>query len=694
MSNAMRNESSESEFDQNFDWKRIVKTLLTSRLLDQIEETELLPQKKIFYQFTARGHDFGQIVLGTLLDQPHDAVSAYYRSRPMLLTLGLPIDDGFAGPLGRSGGFSDGRDIGVVCNLPGKNKPIVLPMAGDVGSQYTPVAGWAQAIRYRANVLGEKDYAKSIGVTLGGDASVATNGFWSALTIATTLKLPMLFYIEDNGYGISVPSTTQTPGANIAENLASFKNLKVLDGDGTCPLEAPTLIRQAVEHARSGQGPVLLRLTVPRLAGHSGQDTQTYKTPEFIESEKARDPLPKLKAQLASMISDAEWTKMEQEVEKEVRAKLEAALARPMPNPENIKKHVYFEPGEVQQVGGLYAEGYKFPAASSEPTPEPTRTTMAAAIRRTLESELASNKKFLIFGEDIGPKGGVHAVTMGLQETFGDQRVFDTSLSEEGIVGRAVGMALCGLMPMAEIQFRKYMDPATEQLNNCGTTRWRTNNRFAAPIVVRTPVGFFRCGDPWHSQCGEAFWAHAYGWQVAFPSNAEDAVGLLRAALRDNNPTIFFEHRALLDQAWARRPYPGDNYVLPFGKAKITKEGTEMTCVTWGAMVERAELAAEQLGASVEVIDLRTVMPWDKAAVLASVAKTRRVLVLHEDALTAGMGAEIAAVIASESFFNLDAPVERLAVEDIPIPYEPALMNATVPSVEKIAAKMKYVLEC
>jgi 2-oxoisovalerate dehydrogenase E1 component len=263
--------------------------------------------------------------------------------------------------------------------------------------------------------------------------------------------------------------------------------------------------------------------------------------------------------------------------------------------------------------------------------------------------------------------------------------VFDTSLSEEGIIGRAVGMALAGLAPVAEIQFRKYADPAAEQINDCGTMRWRTNNRFAAPIVVRMPGGFFKCGDPWHSQTNEVAFVHSVGWRVAMPSNAEDAVGLLRSALRGNDPTIFFEHRAMLDAAWARRPYPGDEYVVPFGKARLLRNGSALTVVSWGAMVERCELAVNQTGADVELIDLRTLSPWDREAVLASVNKTHRCLIVHEDTINAGFGAEIAATLASECFYNLDAPIERLAMVNTPSPHSAVLLAAAIPSVENIA---------
>ena len=297
----------------------------------------------------------------------------------------------------------------------------------------------------------------------------------------------------------------------------------------------------------------------------------------------------------------------------------------------------------------------------------------------------------MVFGEDVGPKGGVHGATLGLQEKYGRARVFDTSLSEEGIIGRAVGMALAGLVPVAEIQFRKYADPAAEQLNDCGTLRWRTNNRFAAPIVVRMPGGFFKCGDPWHSQTNEVAWVHGIGWRVAVPANAEDAVGLLRSALRGNDPTIFFEHRAMLDGASARRPYPGDSFIVPFGKARLVRSGSALTVITWGAMVERCEQAAQASGIDAEILDLRTLAPWDRQATFASVKKTRRCLIVHEDNLTAGFGAEIAATLVEEAFFDLDAPIERLTMPDIPSPHSPILLEAALPSVPRIAEAMQRI---
>lgn len=689
--------------DPRFDWRRIAYHVLVSRALDDVEEatnrnrTKIPRDDLVLYQFSARGHEVPQVILGSLLDQPRDAASAYYRSRPLLLSLGLSIEDALASPLGRSGGFSDGRDIGVVCNLPNRDGPIVLPMSGDVGSQYTPCAGWAQAIGYHRDVLRDESWNGAIAAVLGGEGSVATNGFWSALTIATTLSLPMLFYVEDNGLGISVPGDMQTPGGDIARNLQSFENLFVRDGDGSDPGRAADLLAECVDHVRAGNGPALARLTVPRLSSHSGPDNQRgYRTDEEIARDVERDPLPRLKSHLVpSLLSKDQWAEIEADVARDVEAALGAARARANPDPSTIARWVYADdsPESPEAFGGLTRaergalDGNEVPATGGD------MVRFAEAVRCTLRHELEVNPKCLVFGEDVGRKGGVHLVTEGLQKQFGAARVFDTSLSEEGIVGRAVGMAISGLMPVAEIQFRKYADPAAEQLNNCGTLRWRTANRFAAPIVVRMPGGFGKdVGDPWHSLSDEVRFAHAYGWQVAIPSNAADAVGLLRAAMRSPNPTIFFEHRSLLMTSDGSARYPGDDYVVPFGKAAVLRQGSDVTLVSWSALVHRCLEASDKFAGRVEVIDLRTIAPWDRDCVLASVRKTGRCLVVHEDALTAGFGAEVSATVAQHAFWMLDAPVERLAVDDIPVPYHPVLLEAVLPDVERIAERIESLL--
>ena len=689
----------------DIDWRKVAYHTLVSRALDDLEEetnrnrTKVPKEHLVLYQFSARGHDVPQTILGSLLTHRRDAVSAYYRSRPLLLSIGLSIENALGSPLGRAGGFSDGRDIGVVCNFPNPDGPIVMPMSGDVGSQYTPAAGWAQSILYHRDVLKDKSYAGAIAAVLGGEASVATNGFWSALTMATTLKLPMLFYIEDNGLGISVRGDMQTPGGNIATNLASFGNLFIRDGDGCDAAESAELLQECVAHVRGGGGPALVHLTVPRLSSHSGPDNQKgYRTDREIEEDAKRDPLPRLKKHCATVdIPAKEWSEIEAVVQRDVAAALTAARARPVPDPARVHRFMYAEPsapGDPKTVGGLSDEDLRQLRGSEkrQETGEPLR--LAEAVRRTLRHELSVNPKVVVFGEDVGRKGGVHLVTEGLQREFGTARVFDTSLSEEGIIGRAVGMAISGLMPVAEIQFRKYADPAHEQLNNCGTMRWRTANQFAAPIVVRMPGGFGKdVGDPWHSLSGEVQWAHAYGWQLAYPSNSADAVGLLRAAMRGRNPTIFFEHRSLLMTSDGSARYPGDEYVLPFGQASKLREGSDLTVVTWGAMVHRVLPAADRFEKRIDVIDLRTIAPWDRTMVLRSVEMTGRCLIVHEDNITAGFGAEIAATLAKECFWHLDAPVDRLAVADVPMPYHPVLLDAVLPDADRIASRIQELLE-
>ncbi len=683
-----------TEIHPAYDWHEIARLALVSRFMDEMEEQELVPKGLVTYQFSARGHELGQLLVSQLLTQPYDTASVYYRSRPFMLGSGLTAEEALASDMARTGSINGGRDVGVVFNLPRRKRALVLPSSADVGSQYTPAAGYAQALCYRVGQLGQNDVRGSIVVVFGGDGSVASNGFWSALNMATALSLPLLFVIEDNAYAISVEGYMQTPDANIAANLASFRNLRIWDGSGTNPLEAAALVYEAVNFVRGGTGPGLLRLSVPRLSGHSSVDNQAYKPDEVLTEEWNRDPIPAIRSHLVpTLMNEHEWDMLVEEAKLTLIKARDAAAAQSKPDPEGVAHHVFFE-GQPQQVGGILPERIELPQVSDVPNPpDPSRINMIEAIRRTLDVELSLNPLCLLFGEDVGKKGGVHAATLGLYPKYGEGRVFDTSLSEEGIVGRAVGMAYAGLMPVPEIQFRKYADPATEQINDCGTVRWRSNNQFAAPIVLRIPGGYRKIGDPWHSVTSESTFAHQPGWQVAVPSNAEDAVGLLRAALRGNDPVIFFEHRAMLDASWARRPYPGDEYVLPFGRAKVVSEGSDLTVVTWGAMVERCETAAHELGASVEIIDLRTLVPWDKDTVLESVRKTGKCMIVHEEILRAGFGGEIAATLAQEAFHDLDAPVERLAAPSVPVPFSTDLMEGVVPRVATIQARMGELIK-
>ena len=672
------------------DWLIATRFSLLSRILDRLEVETLAPQGKIKYQFSACGHELAQVLLAQALDHPHDAAIGYYRSRPFMLASGFPLNQALAAGMARASQLSEGRDAGVVFNRPRLSGLTILPSSGNVGAQYTPAAGWAQAVCYWKSVLHDPAWEGAIAVAMGGDGSVAANGFWAALNIVTPLCLPMLFFIEDNGFGLSVPSYFQNPEGNIARNLTCYGNLRVLDANGSDPAEAWSGIQESVAHVRSGSGPCLLRMRVPRLTGHTFVDSQAYKTAEQRADEAARDPIPRLQSYLIenNLLDQAGWQLLSAEVEQELEKALQEVEGIPEPAPSTVSRHIFYE-GLSPQQGGLRPDNAQIPLGSSTAHPSGARVNLVDAVRRVLQVEISRNPRLLVFGEDVGVKGGVHGATQDLQTQFGEERVFDTSLSEDGIIGRSVGLALAGLLPAPEIQFRKYADPAHEQISDLGTLRWRTANRFAAPLVIRIPVGFSKkTGDPWHSMSGEAIYAHLTGWRIAYPSNAEDAVGLLRSALRGDDPTFFFEHRALLDSVEGRRPYPGDDYCLPFGIANRVTQGDELTLVTWGAMLPRCMEAIRDFPGRITLIDLRTIIPWDKQAVLESLHQTGKVLIVHEDTLTTGFGAEIAAVIAEEAFTDLDAPVMRLGVPDVPIPYNLGLMDTILPNVELIRSKV------
>jgi 2-oxoisovalerate dehydrogenase E1 component len=675
------------------DWLNAARIMLLSRQIDNLEIERLVPAGKVKYQFSAGGHELPQVLLAQALNHPNDAASVYYRSRPFMLASGLTPAEALAADMARANSPSQGRDVGVVYNMPCREGPTVLPASGDVGAQYTPAVGWAQAIRYRLEVLKEASWEGALAAAMGGEGSVAANGFWSALTIATTLKLPMLFSIEDNQFGISVPASLQTPGGDIAANLACFNGLHILSGDGSEPEETWRIIQAAVSYVRLGSGPCLVRMRVPRLQGHTFIDDQAYKSAELRAAEARQDPLSKMRQFLIdNYLSPEDWENLEKQVKEELDEALTQAEASPDPDKDQATSHLFFE-GIAPRQGGLRPENALVALGTDLPNPSGARVNFVDAVRRTMEAEMNLNPRMLVFGEDVGVKGGVHGATLDMQRHFGSERVFDTSLSEEGIIGRSVGMALAGLLPVPEIQFRKYADPAHEQITDLGTLRWRTSNNFAAPVVVRIPVGYGKkTGDPWHSVTAESVYAHTLGWRIAFPSNAADAVGLLRTALRGDDPTFFFEHRALLDSGEGRRPYPGDDYCLPFGKAAVLTEGDELVVITWGEVVHRCLAAAKHFPGRVKVLDLRTIIPWDQEAVLAAVQITGKALVVHEDTYTAGFAGEIIATIVSQAFTYLDAPVERLATYDMPIPYNLGLMEAVIPSIERIKEKMEGLL--
>ncbi len=629
------------------DWGKVAYFCLLSRFMDLKEKSERLPMS-----FPAMGHELVQVLTALLMEHEKDSASVYYRSRPLALALGMKPEDIFYANMGK------GRDVGMMYYLRGK----ILPTVGDVGGQFPKAVGWAQAIRY-------KGWDGAVAVAMGGDGSIASSGFWSALNIATTLNLPMVFVIEDNGWGIGVPSNLQTPGGNIAENLRSFKNLTVLEGRGYIPEETYGVLREGFEIARKNRA-VLIRFEVARIEGHSISDRQEYRSREEIEKSREKDPM----VYLRSLVEN--WEEVESRAKEDVERAWEEAKRREGERG-NLKKYIFFE--------GEFAQGDKVREFKMNKHP---KMKMALAIRKAMEEALEENEDVLIFGEDVGLKGGIYGITRGFMERFGERRVFDTSLNELGIVGRAEGMAYAGLKPIAEIQFRKYADEARQAIHNIGFVRWRTNNAFSAPIILRIPVGFIRgISDPWHSFSAEQEFLHMFGWKIAYPSNAEDAYYLLKEALSMNDPVIFLEHRELYFSKLAEREI---SEFLPFGKGRVVKSGNSLTIVSWGYTLYEALEGVKDM--DVEVIDLRTLKPWDEELVFESVKKTGRLLVVHEDSLTCGFGAEIVSRVVEETFESLKVAPKRLAVPDVPIPFSQELFNLAYPTSDKIRKVVEEML--
>ncbi len=667
-------------------WLALLERALISRAMDDLEVTKEYrpnpdrPQEgKLKFQFSAKGHEVSQLIAAALLSHPHDGATVYYRSRPLLLGVGLSPFEAFASVMHKTEGVSGGRDIGVVFNHRQPGGVTVLPASGDVGAQFTPAVGWAQAVQYRAAVMNQAEYAGAVAVAHAGDGATSTNGFWAALNIAAPRRLPYVFLIEDNQYALSVPWRYQSGAPSVVDNLRSFRDLDIESIEGGDIPALYSTLRAAISRARNG-GAQLVHVKVPRLTGHNWQDPAAYKSAEEKESDLARDPLARLIAYLGEQhgVSAVRVAELSDAARTFVQTQADAAWNEGHdPAPDDATTHL-FAPAK--------------PRPATEPNTVGQRLTMQQAIRQTLEDELAHDPAVLVFGEDVGAFAGVHRVSEGLQTRFGEARVFDTSLNEEGIIGRAVGMAACGLHPVPEIQFRKYADPAHEQITDLGSLRWRTHGRFSAPVVVRIPVGYqLMGGDPWHAVTGEAIFAHLPGWQIAYPSNVPDAVGLLRTAVRGDNPVMFLEHRLLYRLRDANAPYPGPDYALPFGQARTVRPGHHALIITWGESVYRSLEAATALaaqGVETEVLDLRTIVPWDAEAVFAAVRRIGKVLIVHEDTLTCGFGAELAAQIAQHAFSDLDGPIYRVATADVPSPAHKNLFDAVMPTTAKIQAAL------
>ncbi|HZD66137.1 MAG TPA: thiamine pyrophosphate-dependent enzyme, partial [Acidimicrobiales bacterium] len=569
----------------------------------------------------------------------------------------------------------------------------VATQSSPTGSQCLPAVGCAEASRYiaRRELPGCSAAGDELTYVSLGEGATSEGEFWESLNTACTLHLPVLYVVADNGYAISVPSSDQAP-APVDELVRGFRGLAVHDVDGRDYFAVREVAAEAVARVRAGEGPGLLHARVTRPYSHSSADTQSkYRTADDLADEALHDPIVLLEqALVARGVLDAEEARaIRAEAKETVAAAAAEALAAPRPDPASVTDHVYVLPGlpEAPEAGG----GGDVVA-------------MGEAIRRTLHDVMAADERVRVFGEDVADaretvladvegKGGVFGTTLGLQREFGLARCYNTPLAEANIVGRAVGQAIRGLRPCPEIQFFDYIWPAMTQIKSeAATIRWRSNGAFTCPLVLRVPIGGYLTGGAiWHSQCGESIFAHVPGLLVAFPSRAEDAAGLLRAAFAAEDPVLFLEHKHLLRQPYTRGPYPGPDHVVPFGRGRYVTRGEHATVVTYGATVERSRLAAARLaeeGWSIEIVDLRSLVPWDQELVAASVARSGRALVVHEDVATCGFGAEVAAWIAEHCFSDLDAPVRRVAAKDTHVPYEPTLEAAVLPQVADIAASL------
>jgi 2-oxoisovalerate dehydrogenase E1 component len=571
----------------------------------------------------------------------------------------------------------------------------VVTQTSATGTQCLPAVGCAEAARYisrRPQLPGCEAHGDELTYVSLGEGATSEGEFWESLNSAATLHLPVLFVVADNGYAISVPSSDQSP-APVSELVRGFRGLDVHRFDGRDYFTTRRNGARAIAHVRAGVGPALIHATVTRPYSHSAADTQSkYRSSEELADEAEHDPILLLERALVAggVLSEDDVALLRAEAKQVVADAAREALAAARPDPATVTEHVYVLP-DIPDPGPPRDEG------------EPVM--FGEAIKRTLHEQMAADERIRVFGEDVADareqvlanvegKGGVFGTTHGLQRSFGIARCYNTPLAEANIVGRGVGQALRGLRPAPEIQFFDYIWPAMQQIKTeAATIRWRSAGQFTCPLVIRVPIGGYLTGGAiWHSQCGESIFAHVPGLLIAFPSRARDAAGLLRAAFRCSDPVLFLEHKHLLRQPYTRDPFPPSDWVLPFGRGEVRRPGERLTIVTWGATVQKSLDAVGLMGESVEVIDLRTIVPWDQELVAESVRKTGRMLVVHEDVLTCGFGAEIAAWIADECFEHLDAPVRRVGATDTHVAYEPTLEKAVLPQVDDIAAAARALL--
>jgi len=678
--------------------RQLYRTMYTSRRYDD-KEIILKNQNRVFFQLSSAGHEAVSVAAGLVLRPASDWVFPHVRDRALVLHLGITIDEQFLGSVAaHTDGISGSRQMPSHWGCQRLNIP---SRSSCVGMQFLHAVGVAEAgMRYQLNFeimdRAEQFHDDEIVYMAAGDGATSEGEFWESLNTACNLKLPVLYVIQDNGYAISVPIEVQTAGGSISKLVQGFPNLFIEECDGTDVLASYETLARAAEHCRARRGPALVHAHVTRPYSHSMSDDETlYRPKQELDEQAQRDPILQFGEYLqrAKIATTEELARLRTEVNAEIDDAADRALAVPHAPPESAMLYVYSP--DVDPTSQAFD-------TEADVTITNADGTMVDLINRCLHEEMARDPHIIVLGEDVADvsraaylsevkgKGGVFKVTANLQREFGDVRVFNTPLAEANIIGRAVGMAMRGLKPVAEIQFYDYIWPAYMQLHNeVPMLRWRSNNMWKCPMVVRAPVGgYIKGGAIYHSQSGVQLFTSIPGWRVVMPSNALDASGLLRTAIRCDDPVLFLEHKHLYRQTYNKSGYPDADFCIPFGKAKTVRAGSDVTVITYGALVQKSLVAANQLagqGIDVEVIDLRSLNPYDWEAIAASVQKTSRVVVAYEDSISWGYGAEIAARIAKELFEYLDAPVNRVAAKDCFVSYTPEVEEFTLPQIDDVA---------
>jgi 2-oxoisovalerate dehydrogenase E1 component len=666
----------------------------TSRSLDD-REIVLKRQQRIYFQISGAGHEAIQVAAGMVTKPGYDWFYPYYRDRALCLTLGMTPADMLLQAVGAAADpSSGGRQMPSHWAIPAKN---IVASSSATGTQYVQAVGCAEGCR----VLHPGE--DRLVLASSGEGATSEGEFWESINQACLNRFPVLFLIEDNGYAISVPVENQTPGGSISKLMAGFPDLLTIEVDGTDLISSYKAMGAAAAWCREKHGPALVHAHCIRPYSHSlSDDERSYKTKHEREEEALRDPLvtfPKFLVE-EGVMGAGELEQMVREIEAQILEDTHTALKAAPPDPATALLHLYSD--KIDPTGSVF----DVPAQ-----PEGDPKTMVDLINTTLKEEMRRNERVIVFGEDVADcshegslsevkgKGGVFGLTAGLQAEFGGKRCYNMPIAEASIVGRAIGMATLGLKPIAEIQFFDYIWPAMMQIRDeLASLRWRSNGHFSAPLVLRVPIGGYLTGGAiYHSQCGEVTFTHLPGLRVVFPSNAEDACGLLRTAIRCDDPVLFLEHKKLYREMYNRAPHPGPDFTIPFGKAKVVRTGESVSIITYGALVQKSLLAAQEVerlapGVSIEVIDLRTLSPYDWEAIRTSVEKTNRVIVAHEDTLSFGYGAEIAARIADELFTHLDAPVKRVGAMDTWVGYHPQLEAKILPQTDDLVNTINQIL--